>query len=278
MTCKFNNDLYLWCHQAGVYNTLPGIPGPSHCSPVEAAERFGIENIIFVTYGGAPRPPFDAQQREFAGFSGVVWSIAGDCASSYESPDADLAEILRLRSRYSNVSGGILDDFFADGRQFDLAGISRRMHEAGLPLWVVLYTKDLHRTEIWEQLESCDIISLWTWDAADLVDLEDHLAVVRKKLPDKEIALGIYFWDFCKECECPEHLMRHQCRVAAEYYRTGKIQKIIVLGSPLVGMGLAAEAIVSDFLAEMRLPHEHSGSGDRNDNRVPSVKVSRITN
>ena len=231
--------LYLWCHNAGVYNQgIPGLTEKSDLTPVEAAQCMGIDNIIMVSYAGKPTPPFAPIQEGFAHFSRVIWSIIGDCASRYENPEGYVDEVISLHRRNSNVAGGIMDDFFNPERTFDLNAISQKMHKAELPLWVVVYENQLCQPAVIEQLELCDVISFWTWQARNLAAMEGNLSMLRDKLPSKKLAAGLYMWDFGGEMPLSMQLMRHQCDVALDYLEKGIIDDIILLGSPLVGMNL----------------------------------------
>lgn len=230
--------LYLWCHNAGVYNKIPQLGGQSDYTPVEAAAYMGIENIIMVVYGGKPVPPFAPLQEKFQHFKKVLWSLIGDSGSLRESPTGDLPEILALQQQYPNLCGGMMDDFFNPGRQFDLDVISSGMRAAGLPLWVVLYTHQLDNPEVWTALEKCDVINLWTWNSQDLRNLEKNLSLVEARMPRKKIALGCYLWNFGGEPALGIEEMEYQCNFAASMLKQGRIQDVVILGSPLIGMQL----------------------------------------
>ena len=73
MNKNFQDHLYLWCHNPGVYNSIEGLDDKSFLTPVEAADHMGIENIIMVSYAGKPVPPFAPIQAEPAVVSLVGW-------------------------------------------------------------------------------------------------------------------------------------------------------------------------------------------------------------
>ena len=160
---SLKEHLYLWCHNAGVYNQgITGLTEKSNLTPVEAARYMGIDNILMVSYAGKPVPPFAPMHEQFIHFRRVIWSIIGDCACKYDNAEAYVDEVISLHRRYPNVTGGIMDDFFNPERKFDLRTISHKMHEAQLPLWVVVYENQLSQTAVMEQLELCDVITFWT--------------------------------------------------------------------------------------------------------------------
>ena len=236
---SLKEHLYLWCHNAGVYNHgIPGLTEKSNLTPVEAARYMGIDNVLMVSYAGKPVPPFAPIQEQFTHFRRVIWSIIGDCACRYDNAEAYVDEVISLHRRYPNVTGGIMDDFFNPERKFNLKAIARKMHEAQLPLWVVVYENQLSQAAVMEQLELCDVIAFWTWQARNLASMGENLSMLRGRFPSKKLVSGLYMWDFGGEKPLSMHLMRFQCDVALDYLRKGIIDDVILLGSPLVGMNL----------------------------------------
>lgn len=249
--------LWLWCHNPGVYNNIEPLGGSSTCTAVEGANFFDIDNILMVVYDGKPRPPFDPVQQEFRHLHKVIWSLVGDCASKYEAQStADLDAVLSLRAKYPNVVSGIMDDFFADKRQFDLNLISETMRKENFPLTVVLYEHDLVREKLAEKLALCDVINFWTWEPLNLLDLDANLECVRSLAPGKPIMLGCYLWDFHQTGEPGKTLtveqMQFQCQKALKYWQQGMIDDIVILGSPLIGMPLPTIEWTRQWLNEVR--------------------------
>ena len=239
MDVSLKEHVYLWCHNAGVYNDgIPGLEGKSLMTPVEAAEFMGIDNILMVSYAGKPTPPFEPIQKQFGHFKRVVWSIIGDSACKYDNPEAYVDEVISLHGRHPNVTGGIMDDFFNPGRNFDLQAISRKMRNANLPLWVVLYEHQLSDTTVLEQIELCDVITFWTWKVRNLFAMEENLFMLRQKFPSKKLVSGLYLWNFGDEMSLTLHHHHYQCEVALDFLEKGIIDDIIILGSPLIGMNL----------------------------------------
>ena len=234
---KLKEHLYLWCHNSGVYNEI--VNDRSSATPAEAADYMGIENIIMVSYGGKPTPPFAPIQEGFKKFGKVVWSIIGDSACVYENDEAYVDEVISLHEKYPNVTGGIMDDFFTEGRTpFNLEAISGKMKGAGLPLWVVLYDHELKKQENLKKLQMCDVITFWTWDISHIAVMEKNLVDVRNQFPDKKIVSGCYLWNFSGQLPQTVRHMEYQCNAALDLLKSGTIDDIIILGSPLIGMKL----------------------------------------
>lgn len=239
MTVSLKDHLYLWCHNAGVYNQgIRNLNEKSFLTPVEAAAFMGIENILMVSYGGKPTPPFAPIQEQYTHFRRVIWSVIGDSACKYDNDEAYVDEIIGLHQRYANVTGGVMDDFFSPGRTFNLEAISRKMRAAKLPLWVVVYENQLSDSEVLKKLEACDVITFWIWSIRDIAVMEDRLTMLRKRFPGKKLVSGLYMWNFGDALPLTVNHMRYQCNVALEFLNNGTIDDIIVLGSPLVGMNL----------------------------------------
>ena len=143
-----------------------------------------------------------------------------------------------------------MDDFFNPRRPaFALQQISRTMHDAGLPLWIVLYDHDLARPNLAEELQWCDVVSFWTWDCANLKHLEENMARVKAVAPDKAVALGCYLWNFNLTGLLTCDHMNLQCEQGRRWLHDGTIDEMILLGSPLVGMNLPTLEWTRDWIA-----------------------------
>jgi len=238
---NFKDHLYLWCHEPGVYDSIPGLHDSSSCTPAEAAAFMGIDNIIMVSYGGSPVPPFAPVHEAFSHLKHVVWSVIGDAGCRYDNREGFVDEVISLKGRFANVTGGIMDDFFHEGRSpFDLEAISGKMRRAGLPLWVVVYDFQIGRADVLEKLRQCDVITFWTWDVKNIGSMERDLTGLRRSFPEKKIAAGCYLWNFGGDTPLTLRHMAYQCGAALDLLDGGIIDDIILLGSPLVGMKLPA--------------------------------------
>lgn len=245
---------WLWCHNAGVYNNIEALHAKSDYTQVEALEYMGIRNAIMVVYGGKPEPPFAPLQEKVKRMDNVVWSIIGDSSSKRNQEKTDIDEVISLSKNYSNVTGGIMDDFFqVNANSSRLEQLSGQMHSAGLPLWVVLYEHELPKAEqynISELMPFCDVITFWTWNAHHLVNLKANMAKVKELAPGKRIVLGCYLWDFGSGEEISAENMALQLEQGKEWLLDGTIHDMILLGSPLFGMNLPAVEQAKNWLSE----------------------------
>jgi len=212
-------------------------------TPAGAASHLGIKNAVMVVFCDEPKPPFDDCARQFAGMGEVVWSIIGDAGSKRNDADSDLSHVVRLGKTLPNLRGGIMDDFFGNGRDGSLERIkdfAGKLHAAGLELWVVLYGHQLETPNLKEFLDVCDVVNFWTWNASELPLLEGRLEKVRALAPSKKVALGCYMWDFGDGKPISVADMEFQCGLAERKWRGGVVSDIVMLGSPLVGMDIEA--------------------------------------
>jgi hypothetical protein len=232
------DSIWLWCHSAGSYNGRWEVPGESNISPVEAAAYFGIKNSIMVVFDNKPLPPFENYARQFSNMDKLVWSVIGDAGSKRNNDESDLQPVLNLKKSMPNLCGAIMDDFFGNGRDNleAVKNIAKKLHTVGLELWVVLYDHQLDHPNLKEFLDCCDVINFWTWRPENLSNLEDNLANIRNLAPDKDIAQGIYLYDFEGGEVLDSDTMQKQCDIARAQYMKGLIRDIVILGSPLVGM------------------------------------------
>jgi hypothetical protein len=245
--------LWVWAHEAGVYNGSWGLPGGSRITPVEGAHYLGIPNAIFVRYGGQPEPPFDRYALPFRSLRRVMWSIVGEAG---RTSDAEREHVLALPRRLPNLTGFFMDDFFhlhpgqslpEDGSvpaALSLEQLGRvrqliRDSGEGLELGVTLYTHQLD-PRIRPHLEQCDLISLWTWHAEELARLEENLARYREIMPESRTLLGLYMWDFGTHRPMPLDAMRHQCEVGLRWLREGQVEGLIFLATNLCDLELEA--------------------------------------
>ena len=252
MSINLQDHLYLWCHDPGVYNSIEGLNDKSSLTPVEAADFMGIENIIMVSYAGKPVPPFAPIQEGYAKFKRVVWSVIGDSSCKYDNPEAYVDEVISLKRKYPNVSGGIMDDFFHEERSFDLDAIARKMRAAALPLWVVVYDFQLCRQDVLEKLPLCDVITFWTWDVKNLASMEQNLTNLRRMFPEKKIAAGCYLWNFGGDAPLTLRHMEYQCGAALDFLKNGTVDDIIILGSPLIGMKLPSIEWTRNWISNLK--------------------------
>lgn len=252
---------WLWCHPTGAHDGRWNLPASS-ATPGEALRCFGIENAIYVVFNNLPQPPFAPHVGDLDEARRLVWSIVGDTSSDRNDGGSDLEPVLELARDCPNLTGAITDDFFlsqpgADGEQArlsldELAGCRDALGrcEPELELWTVVYDMILGRP-LKPYLDLCDVVTYWTWEARNLVDLEESFPAVEAMAPDCRKLLGCYMWDYGSGgAEVPLELMKMQCRLAESWIESGRIDGIVFLAGNLLGTGTAGIEYVRDWLAD----------------------------
>jgi hypothetical protein len=242
--------LWLWGHDAGSHNESCGLPRPSRITPVEAASYLDIPNIIMVRYLGRPSLPFDQYAVPFRSLKQVVWSIVG---ATGQSDQVEREHVLDLAVRESNITGFMMDDFFAgafeNGKENKVAALSLEQLQLlrsqlsvarrRLDLWAVLYDYQLEKS-LSEYLELLDKVSFWTWDSGNLKELRTNFERVEVVAPRCGKVLGCYMWDYAKKKPMPLELMQHQCELGLKWLRSGRIEGLIFLASCICDLELEA--------------------------------------
>ena len=232
---------WIWSHEAGAYNGQWGLPKDSRITPVEGAAYMNVPNIIFVRYEDKPVPPFFQLAVPFWAMKNVFWSITG--ASGLTS-DEERKHVFDLAAQNPNITGFMMDDFFQgeSGASLsieELTDIRSRLTINGIPrkICVTLYTHQI-LPQFREHLALCDVISLWTWKAEDLKDLEANFRKLKELCPDHELLLGCYMWDFGVKQPMPLDQMKRQCELGLEWLKKGDIQGMIFLATNICDIEL----------------------------------------
>jgi hypothetical protein len=253
--------LWMWGHAVGGQNGQWNLPGASSITPAQAARYMGIPNVVMVVLDGKPEPPFDEAAAEMANLDKLVWSIVGDASSTRNDEQTDLEPVLELARRQPNVVGAIMDDFFHDPDDTgavarfspaELASFRERLqgNRPPLDLWVVVYTNDLDRP-LGPFLDECDVVSLWTWRAAELANLERNFARFERLAPGKRTVLGCYMWDYGDSRPMPVEMMRRQCDLGLSWLQAGRIEGMVFLATCICDLGVEAVEWTRDWIAEV---------------------------
>ena len=117
----------------------------------------------------------------------------------------------------------------------------RRRLEAGEPpldLWVVLYTGEFGLPFLQEHLALCDVVTMWTWQAADLELLGGSFARFEELVGDRRKVLGLYMWDCGTGQPMPLDAMATQCELGLSWLKQGRIEGMILLASCICDLDL----------------------------------------
>jgi hypothetical protein len=258
-TPKLRNKLWLWCHDAGAHNESWGLPKPSRITPVEAAFFLGIPNVIMVRYQGRPLLPFDQYAIQFRSLEQLVWSIVG---STGKTDQEEREHVLELAARQPNITGVMMDDFFGTTESGEKLPAALSMEQLGqlrerltvgshrLDLWAVLYDSQLDKS-LGNYLSLLDRVSFWTWDSANLKDLQDNFEKFEVVASGSGKVLGCYMWDYARKRPMPLDLMGRQCELGLHWLQTGRIEGMIFLASCLCDLELEAVEWTRRWITEL---------------------------
>jgi hypothetical protein len=134
----------------------------------------------------------------------------------------------------------------------DIASFRNRLHNAShkVDLWVVLYARDLS-LPVQPYLEQCDIVTFWTWNAADLRDLSANFERMESLAGDRKKLLGCYMWDFGTSKPMPLDAMKLQCKHGLRWLKEGRIDGMIFLSSVICDLDLEAVEWTRKWIAEV---------------------------
>ena len=227
-------------------------------TPTECAHYLGVPNLIMVRYNGQPAPPFDQEMIALQSLREVVWSIVGAGGETFKG---ETQQVCDLASRFGNLSGAMMDDFFRppdfDGPPAlfapdEVRAIQEQLrgNVSPLDLWVVLYDFQLH-LPFEEYLRHCDVITFWTWKARDLPNLESSFQKLGSQLPDTRKLLGIYLYDYGDARPMPLRAVQSQCEMGLRWLRERRIEGLIFLASCIGDLGFETVEWTRQWIASV---------------------------
>jgi hypothetical protein len=244
-------------------------------TPAEGALYLGIPNVIFLRYSGRPLPSaFGHYARRVSPFKRIVWEInmsprrKGPVQLRWTDIDEEEhAEIRRLFGQYRNFAGVIFDDYLKNpGKPITAAGSDavRKVKASFKPaeFWDAMYTVDIETTDK-DYLALIDVVTVWTRNDDDLINLEQNLTKLESLYPRMRKVLGVYMWDYLGDrLPIPLDRMKHQCDVGLRWLKAGRIEGMTFCASPMCDMGVEAVEWVRRWIRQV------------GDEHVPKMKAS----
>lgn len=246
---RLKDNIWLWGqtpgshHSSNVYN----LPGENKMTPVEGCEYFGIKNCCRVAMTLGPVPPFDEESKQMAHLDKVIWSLVGAGGVTRNEKDfADLEYVIPQAKQFSNVVGGVMDDFLLnDHRRANYTPEKlrrmRRLFTEGagreMELWTVYYDRELH-IPVQEYLDVFDVITFWTWYGENILKLEENLERVIASTPGKRRLAGCYMWDYGNGKPLTPELMEMQLEIYRKFMHEGKLEGIILCSNCIADIGI----------------------------------------
>ena len=251
----FSDDIWLWGQNAGSHHGLWNLPGINKLETVEGAAFLGIKNCCRVVMSNNPTPPFDEESAKLAGFEKVVWSVTGDSSSKRNDLSDDCDEVLRQAALFPNVTGGVMDDFFRPEEKSarftveKVREIARKLHNAPrqLELWLVYYAALLD-IDYRDYLDAVDVITFWSWNSAELAKAKENIERVISGTPAKKHYAGCYLYNYGDDRPLTAQEMLGQMHLYLDFWKTGKIDGVIVCSNAVADLGLEAVDVYLDFM------------------------------
>ncbi len=250
---KLVDKLWNWGHLEGSHNAV--VHMDCKMTPEGFAEEYGIKNSFIVSYGGNIQPPYDALAKRLSGLGEIKWSVLGDASTPL--PEAELGntqDILDVLSVGKNITGGVVDDFFAPERmkRFTpevLKKIKKALNEKGLDFWCVLYDNQLD-FDLEQYIECFDGVSFWIWKCENIANMETYLEKLFSLAKGKQVMLGTYLWDYSEEANCPMDaaLFEKQIKAYFELLTEKKIDGVIVCSNTIGDADLETNRILKKYI------------------------------
>lgn len=228
--------LWIWGHPENSLKGYFGITKDSDVSPVEGAAYLGAGNIFYVPMG---RPTDrDAATLKMQSVSQVGWSM---------EREENVLELIELKKKYPNITKAVFDDFFnpenihtnfTNYSVKKMLEMKEKLHEAGIEMWVVLYTR-LLENDIRTYLKLFDGVSYWYWHEASEEEFNQKIEWLFENTPGQKKMVGCYLYDFGNEREMNPETVRSQLDKNLQFIQEGRIEGIILHTNAVGGMGFA---------------------------------------
>jgi hypothetical protein len=274
---KVRDRLWVWAHHEGTYNGHWGLPGKSRITPIEGAAYLGVPNVIFIGTFGAEFP-LEQYAIPFRGMDRVMWSMFGGVDQTSEVGRQRAEErqrVLELAQGMPNFTGVFVDDFFvsrpaAKGQKPTLTGVMsledlRRLRQRlvfgprRVDLAMTLYTHQFDPAIV-PYMQLFDVVSVWTWKAADLPQLEPNMQRFWQMSPKSRTLLGLYMWDFGIHKPMPIAAMQHQCDLGLKWLHEGRVEGLILLATNICDLNLETVEWTRAWVARVgNEPLKHAG-------------------
>jgi len=251
----------LWLFAVPANSDFATVQRRSLMTPAEGAFYLGVPNVILVQASateakyGRFEPPFAQYAIGLGSLRRVVWPLVG--SGGFTTPE-ERKEGIELTMRTPNFVGMMLDDFFTGQREGRRAALSLqeladirqqvRTSPKKLEIFVTLYVQHLD-LPLEDYLKLVDVVTVWSWKAEELANLETHLQKAQKLAPHAKMMLGCYMVDFTKKKSMPIPAMQQQCEKGLAWLRQGRIEGMIFLSNTVMDVGYEAVDWTRDWIA-----------------------------
>ena len=193
---------------------------------------------------------------------GFQWTAGGGVKFKREADTAtvraEAENVARLSGRFKNVTGAFCDDILGIMKKYDHAPdefrqIRELIREINptLKMWIVVHTRELGRADLWHALSPhVDVVTLWVWNSADLVNLREYVKACRGLFPDKPVVMGVYLRDYEARAPVPVERVVAQMEAVADLVDRKELAGYSILASILFDSHRRQAEAVRDFIAK----------------------------
>lgn len=211
----------------------------AQAAPAERARLLDVPNIAMAGYG---LPHDDAEAMaltaQVAHAPRLVWEIG--CDDENGGPPFEYAQTVarfaKVAQAYPQVEGVLLDDMSSvkierGFKPEHIVGLRTLLREQcpRAKVWGVLYTMNYTVANIDAYIRELDVINLWVWHATDLGKLEESVAHLEERFPDKPLVLGLYLYDYGNGKPMTAEQFDQQCEIALRLAHARLIEGIVFL-------------------------------------------------
>ena len=230
----------------------------SRITPTEGAMMLGLDNVIMVSSDGTPVPfssDANGYMESFCNMKNVWWSVSG--ALGFRAGNEE-DYVLELSKKHPNLKGAYFDEPLKIGKDFEQCkkiihdvGETLKKSDSSMEIWATCFADDAKSCPDAGIYDPLDGIVLWNPHIEAIGDMEKHLEVYEKLLPDKKKMMGIYMFHYKKREPISDELMEFQCLKALQWLKEGRIEGIVFHTNSVMGVGFSCEYWLRNWIDEV---------------------------
>ena len=241
----------------------PGVP-PSIYGLGQGARYFGLSRVNYLFHPNDVHAlrllsDYDEVTCDISKW-GWKWDANGRPQCEATSDPATVRRegegVAGLAKQFSNITGVYCDDLMGlmerskyGPKEFGEIRAAIREANPGLKLWTVVYTHEFEKADFWIGMRPhIDVVTLWIWDANNIVHMPEYVKQCRKLFPEKPIVMGVYLRDYGKAAPVPVKLVLDQMKSIAELIAKDQLAGYSILGAVLIDGHRAQADAIRDFI------------------------------
>ncbi len=254
------DKLWLWGHPEGRYNNEFGNTEISRMTPFEGATYLDCSGVFMVPAGAKVNRR--QYHLSFTTLDRVGWDLLrsddGDPEAGAGKTLEVVEELINEAKEFPNVTCGVFDDFFANGRFkcFDIKQIEKTrdlLHANNLDMWMVLYTHEFGVNEKMEEefkpyADLFDGVIMWTWCEKDVVEFEEKYELFKKVTQGKRKMLGLYLYNFGEHKKATAEKVLWQLERYSKLLKKGEIEGICLHTNTMADLNHQAYKACKEWL------------------------------